>query len=241
MYRFAIEEIYRQQEHVLDEKGEHLLSLSARLSAAPERSLPGVVDGRRQVPRRDAQHRRDRHDVVRAVPARSWPPIRASRTAGRVPRALRDVRSNRQHVRLAVSRRVPARLVPRPRPRIQDHARCGAARQQYPALGRRHADRDDAGRRRAAAPLSPAAPAGAEARAVLSRTTSRSRSSNGIGGMATTSVLEPIVDVGRAARRRLSGAHAARLSSSAGSTSTRTTASAAARTRRPCTACIRTC
>jgi len=35
VYRFAIEEVYRQQEHVLDEKGEHLLSLSARLSSAP--------------------------------------------------------------------------------------------------------------------------------------------------------------------------------------------------------------
>ena len=33
-YRFAIEEIFRQQEHVLDEQGERLLSLSARLSGA---------------------------------------------------------------------------------------------------------------------------------------------------------------------------------------------------------------
>lgn len=35
VYRFAIEEVFRQQEHVLDEKGEHLMSLAARLSAAP--------------------------------------------------------------------------------------------------------------------------------------------------------------------------------------------------------------
>jgi oligoendopeptidase F len=34
LYRFAIEELYRQQEHVLDEQGERLMSLSARLSAA---------------------------------------------------------------------------------------------------------------------------------------------------------------------------------------------------------------
>lgn len=34
-YRFAIEEIYRQQEHVLDERGEHLLSLAAPMSTAP--------------------------------------------------------------------------------------------------------------------------------------------------------------------------------------------------------------
>lgn len=35
LYRFAIEEIYRQQEHVLDEAGEHLLSLAARVTNAP--------------------------------------------------------------------------------------------------------------------------------------------------------------------------------------------------------------
>ena len=35
LYRFAIEDLYRQQEHVLDEKGERLMSLSTRLSAAP--------------------------------------------------------------------------------------------------------------------------------------------------------------------------------------------------------------
>ena len=35
VYRFAIEDLYRQQEHVLDEKGEHLLSLSSRFSSSP--------------------------------------------------------------------------------------------------------------------------------------------------------------------------------------------------------------
>jgi oligoendopeptidase F len=35
VYRFAIEELYRQQEHVLDDKGEHLLSLSSQLSSTP--------------------------------------------------------------------------------------------------------------------------------------------------------------------------------------------------------------
>ena len=29
VYRFAIERVYHQQEHVLDEKGEHLLSLAS--------------------------------------------------------------------------------------------------------------------------------------------------------------------------------------------------------------------
>jgi oligoendopeptidase F len=35
LYRFAIEEVYRQQEHVLDEKGEQLLALSSRVTNAP--------------------------------------------------------------------------------------------------------------------------------------------------------------------------------------------------------------
>jgi oligoendopeptidase F len=35
VYRFAIEDLYRQQEHVLDDKGENLLSLSSRFSSAP--------------------------------------------------------------------------------------------------------------------------------------------------------------------------------------------------------------
>ncbi len=35
LYRFAIEDLYRQQEHVLDEAGEHLMSLASRLAAAP--------------------------------------------------------------------------------------------------------------------------------------------------------------------------------------------------------------
>jgi oligoendopeptidase F len=42
MYRFAIEEVYRQQEHVLDEKGERLMSLSSRLSGAPNEAYQAL-------------------------------------------------------------------------------------------------------------------------------------------------------------------------------------------------------
>jgi oligoendopeptidase F len=35
LYQFAIEDLYRQQEHVLDEAGERLMSLSSRLASAP--------------------------------------------------------------------------------------------------------------------------------------------------------------------------------------------------------------
>ena len=35
VYRFAVEDLYRQQEHVLDENGERLLSFSSRFASAP--------------------------------------------------------------------------------------------------------------------------------------------------------------------------------------------------------------
>jgi oligoendopeptidase F len=41
-YRFAIEEVFRQQEHVLDEAGEHLMSLSSRLSGAPNEAYQAL-------------------------------------------------------------------------------------------------------------------------------------------------------------------------------------------------------
>jgi oligoendopeptidase F len=42
VYRFAIEEVYRQQEHVLDEAGERLMSLSSRLSGAPNEAYQAL-------------------------------------------------------------------------------------------------------------------------------------------------------------------------------------------------------
>lgn len=41
-YKFSIEEVFRLQEHVLDEKGEHLLSLSSRVSSAPNDSYSAL-------------------------------------------------------------------------------------------------------------------------------------------------------------------------------------------------------
>jgi oligoendopeptidase F len=42
LYRFAIEEVYRQQEHVLDEQGERLLALSSRLSSVPHEAYSAL-------------------------------------------------------------------------------------------------------------------------------------------------------------------------------------------------------
>jgi oligoendopeptidase F len=42
LYRFAIEEVYRLQEHVLDEPGERLLSLAARVTSAPNEAYSAL-------------------------------------------------------------------------------------------------------------------------------------------------------------------------------------------------------
>jgi oligoendopeptidase F len=42
LYRFAIEEVYRLQEHVLDEPGERLLSLAARVTSAPHEAYSAL-------------------------------------------------------------------------------------------------------------------------------------------------------------------------------------------------------
>jgi oligoendopeptidase F len=42
VYRFAIEDLYRQQEHVLDAKGERLMSLASRFSSSPNDSYSAL-------------------------------------------------------------------------------------------------------------------------------------------------------------------------------------------------------
>src|SRR3954465_7454114 len=48
LYRFAIENLYRQQEHVLDEAGERLMSLASRLASAPNEACgaPSPADAK---------------------------------------------------------------------------------------------------------------------------------------------------------------------------------------------------
>src|SRR5512134_3090532 len=42
LYRFAIEDLYRQQEHVLDQRGERLLAFSQRFSSAPAEAFSAI-------------------------------------------------------------------------------------------------------------------------------------------------------------------------------------------------------
>ncbi len=161
--------------------------------------------------------------------------------ADRVPGVSPGLRRQPEHLRGAVQRRAAARLVPRAGARVRDHARCGAARQQHPDVRGREPDRRHQGRRRAAAPLSPAAPARA--------------------GRRQLPAVRRLRPAGRARRAlylrrgRAAGSSSRWRRSAASTSSTCATAfsgaldrrvrehraSAAARTRRRCTARIRTC
>ena len=91
-----------------------------------------------------------------------------------------------------------------------DHARGGAARQQHPDVGRREPDRHDASGRRAAAPLSPAAATRARP-AVVSRLRLLHSARHLRSEVSVRRRARLAVEAGRAARPRISGAHAARL------------------------------
>ena len=131
LYRFALEELYRQQEHVLDEKGEHLLSLSAQFGIVAGRHLRGAVDGRHEVSDRHAEHGRNGRSHLRALSrdCRDQPQSGGSRQG--VRRASRSVPEEPEHLRGALQRRAAARLVPLAGARLQDDARRVAAREQH--------------------------------------------------------------------------------------------------------------
>ena len=48
LYRFAIEALFHEQEHVLDEQGERLLSYASRSSSVPHDSYAALDDGRHE-------------------------------------------------------------------------------------------------------------------------------------------------------------------------------------------------
>ena len=140
-----------------------------------ERVLLGAVHRRREVSDGDALDRRGGGHLVRPVSRDSRDAARAGRSRHRVRGAAQHLQVDDQHLRHALQRRLPARLVPGARPRLQEHARGGAPRRQHSHRRRREPDHVDAGRRRAAAPLSPAAPARRSACRPIRSTTSRSR------------------------------------------------------------------
>ena len=129
VYRFALEDLYRQQEHVLDDKGERLLSLASRFGSrrtTPTRRCPPPTSSIR--PSR-LSNGAGGHAHLRPVPRDPVDQPQSGRPCGRVPRVPPALRIERQHLRLALQRRAPARLVRRTGarlPRQRSTWRCTA-------------------------------------------------------------------------------------------------------------------
>ena len=241
VYRFAIEEVFRQQEHVLDEQGERLMSLSTRLSGAPNEAYLALSTADAKFPEvtlSTGEQVTMSYGQYRAVLATNR--NQEDRRAG-VSGALRHLLLQPEHLRDALSRRLPARLVLRAVPRVPDDARRRAARQQHPA----HRSwttliSDNARGRRAAPPVPPAAAPRAQAGSLLPVRLFDPDHRVGSPLPLRRRASRPSSKPSRRSVRNISRGCGAG-SASAGSTSTKTTASAAARIRRRCTACTPTC
>ena len=99
VYRFAIEDLYRQQEHVLDESGERLMSLASRLASAPNDAYWALSTADAKFPTVTLVERRDGHGLVRSVPRHPGDAARAGRPRKGVHRAARHLPRLAQHLR----------------------------------------------------------------------------------------------------------------------------------------------
>ena len=114
------------------------------------RGLRGAVDGRHQVADDHAEQRRSGPGHLRAVPGDARHQPRAGRSRVGVPRAARDLRAERQHLRRALQRRPAARSrSARRRGTIKPRSTRALFGNNIPHVGRREPHRDDAGARRA--------------------------------------------------------------------------------------------
>ena len=123
LYRFAIEDLYRQQEHVLDEAGERLMSLSSRLASSPSDAYSALSTADAQFPTitlSNGEQVTVSYGQYRAILAtRREQSDRAAAFA-----ALHDVyQASLNTYATPLQRRVPARLVPGARARLREHAR----------------------------------------------------------------------------------------------------------------------
>ena len=138
LYRFAVDDLFRQQEHVLDQEGERLLSLSSRLRGAPNDVYEALSTADASFPTITLSHRRQRAGAPTATTGGVLATSRvAADRARRLRRPLRRLRRHPQHLRVALQRRAAARLVPGPGARLRDDARGRALRQRHPDRGRR--------------------------------------------------------------------------------------------------------
>ena len=196
---------------MLDEQGERLMSLSSRLSGAPDEAYLALSTADAKFPEvtlSTGETVTMSYGQYRAVLATNR--NQADRRAAFLAHYGTYAANLNTYATLyhGVCQRdwFHARVA-----RLRDDARRGAARQQHPALGRRQPDRGDARRRRAAAPLSPAAPPRAEARTLLPVRLLDPASSSGIAATTTTTCSSrsstPVAPLGAG----LSGADVARI------------------------------
>ena len=111
VYRFAIEDLYRQQEHVLDESGERLMSLASRLASAPNDAYWALSTADAKFPTvtlTNGETVTVSYGQYRAHPGDA---ARAGRPRKGVHRAARHLPLLAQHLRRFVQRRLSARLV----------------------------------------------------------------------------------------------------------------------------------
>ena len=243
VYRFAIEDLYRQQEHVLDEAGERLMSLSSRSRVGAERRL--LRRSRPPTSKFPTITLSTGDEVTltygqyRAILA-TQPRPGGSRSG--VHGAPRDLRAQRSTPTRRSTTASAARLVPGARARLQDRRstrRCTATTSR-PSVVENLIETTQAG----VEPLRRYHRLRRKALGVLDRTTSttsRSRSSTFDKKYQYDDVLDWIVDVGRAARRRLPGADARGLRGRLDRRLRERRQAQRARTRRRCTARTRTC
>ena len=141
VYRFAIEDLYRQQAHVLDAAGERLLALSAQFGNAADDSYDALATADAKFPTITLST----GEEVQATYARYRAILATNRVQADRAKAFaahhQPFADHQNTYAVALQRRAAARLVPHPGPRLRDHARGRPRRQRHPDVGRREPDR----------------------------------------------------------------------------------------------------
>ena len=195
VYRFAIENLYRLQEHVLDDKGERLMSLVSRFDAAPSDAYEALSTADAKFPTITLSDGRAGDGVVRRVPVDPRHGAAAGGPGGGLQAYLGTFEAAR-NTYAALYNGVCQRdwFAAQARGYALDAGRR-AARAQHPAVGRRDAHRGDARARLVAASAITGCASAPWASTATASTTPRCRSSTPSGRTATT---RP----GRGSRRR---------------------------------------
>ena len=140
VYRFAIESLFHEQEHVLDEDGERLLSFAGRFNSVPYDSYSALTTADMRFPAitlRAGERVTLTYGQYRALLETN----RRQEDRAAAYRSFHQTYADNQNTyRGAVQRRAPARLVPCAGARLREHARRRAAREQHSDVGCREPD-----------------------------------------------------------------------------------------------------